>query len=196
MDFQNPFLRLPTSFGRRQRPDKSLGNQRKYQIVLGYAGTRMNKLRVRWINLQADMLRRMDALEVRLGRAPRLAPHLATGLRGEREALFELRKMGYTVVARRWKNAKLRGDVDLIGWEGDDLCFIEVKTRTERGVVSAMFAVDTDKQQMLHKMARAYLKNFPEKQRRDIPVRFDVVSVYLQPSGTEFEVLKGAFGWA
>jgi putative endonuclease len=156
----------------------------------------MNKLRVRWINSQMGMLRRMDALAARFGRAPRTAAHLATGLRGEREALFELRKMGYTVVARRWKSTKLRGDVDLIGWEGNCLCFIEVKTRTERGVVSAMFAVDADKQQMLHKMARAYLRNFPEKQSLEISVRFDVVSVYLQPSGTEFEVLKGAFGWA
>jgi putative endonuclease len=156
----------------------------------------MNKFRVHWINLQMEMLRRIDALAVRLGRAPGTAAHLSTGLRGEREALFELRKMGYTIVARRWKSTKLRGDVDLIGWEGNSLCFIEVKTRAERGAVPAMFAVDTDKQQMLHKMARAYLRNFSEKHRRDIPVRFDVVSVYLQPSGTEFEVLKGAFGWA
>jgi putative endonuclease len=156
----------------------------------------MNKLRARWINLQMGMLRRIDALTMKLRLAPRSAAHLATGLRGEREALFELQKMKYTVVARRWKNAKLRGDVDLIGWEGDCLCFIEVKTRTERGAVPAMFAVDNDKRQMLHKMARAYLRNFPEKHRRDITVRFDVVSVYLQASGTEFEVLKGAFGWA
>jgi putative endonuclease len=142
------------------------------------------------------MLRRIDALAAKLGRAPRVTAHLATGLRGELEALFELRKMGYTVVARRWKSTKLRGDVDLIGWEGNSLCFIEVKTRTERDAVPALFAVDADKQQMLHKMARAYLRNFPEKHRRKISVRFDVVSVYLQPSGTEFEVLKGAFGWA
>jgi putative endonuclease len=142
------------------------------------------------------MLRRMDALATKMGRTPRTAAHLATGLRGEHEALFELRKIGYTIVARRWKSTKLRGDVDLIGWEGDSLCFIEVKTRTERGLVPAMFAVDADKQQMLHKMARAYLRNFPEELRRDITVRFDVVSVYLQPSGTECEVLKGAFGWA
>ena len=161
----------------------------------GLCWTRMNKLRVRWINSQMGMLRRMDALAMRLGRAPRTAAHLATGLRGEREALSELRKMGYTVVARRWKNTKLRGDIDLIGWEGNYLCFIEVKTRSERGAVSAMFSVDADKQQMLHKMARAYLRNFPEKHRRDIPVRFDVVSVYLQPSGTEFDVYRGAFGW-
>ncbi|HEY6413954.1 MAG TPA: YraN family protein [Edaphobacter sp.] len=138
----------------------------------------------------------MDTLAMRLGRAPRVADHLATGLRGERESLFELRKMGYIVVARRWKNAKLCGDVDLIGWEGDCLCFIEVKTRAERGAVAAMFAVDRDKQEMLQKMARAYLRNSPEEQRHNIRVRFDVVSVYLQPSGTEFDVLKGAFGWA
>jgi putative endonuclease len=156
----------------------------------------MNNLKMRWINSQIALLRKIDALAMVLGRAPRSAAHLATGLHGEREALFELRKMGYTVVARRWKNSKLRGDVDLIGWEGNCLCFIEVKTRAERGLVPAMFAVDADKRQMLHKMARAYLRNFPEKCRRDIPVRFDVVSVYLQPSGTEFEVLKGAFGWA
>ena len=137
----------------------------------------------------------MDEIALKLGRAPRTTAHLATGLQGEREALFELRKMGYTVVARRWKSTKLRGDVDLIGWEGDNLCFIEVKTRSERGPVPAMFAVDADKQQMLHKMARAYLRNFPEKHRREISVRFDVVSVYLQPSGIELEVLKGAFGW-
>jgi putative endonuclease len=156
----------------------------------------MNMLRMRWISLQMTILRRMDALAMRMGRVPLPTAHLATGLRGEWEALFELRKMGYVVVARRWKNTKLRGDVDLIGWEANCLCFIEVKTRAERGPVPAMFAVDTDKQQMLHKMARAYLRSFPEKQRREIPVRFDVVSVYLLPSGTEFEVLKGAFGWA
>jgi putative endonuclease len=156
----------------------------------------MNKLKVHWISSQMGMLRRIDALAAKLGRAPRATAHLATGLRGEREALFELRKMGYTVVARRWKSTKLRGDVDLIGWEGNSLCFIEVKTRTDRDAAPAMFAVDADKQQMLHKMARAYLRSFPEKHRREISVRFDVVSVYLQPSGTEFEVLKGAFGWA
>ena len=156
----------------------------------------MNGLKVRWINSQAGMLRRMDALAVRLGRGPRVAGHLATGLRGEREALFELRRLGYTVVARRWKNAKLRGDVDLIGWDREWLCFVEVKTRTERDAVPAMVAVDSDKQEMLRKMARAYLRGFPEKYRREIPVRFDVVSVYLQPAGTEFEVYKGAFGWA
>ena len=103
--------------------------------------------------------------------------------------------MGYIVVARRWKTAKLWGDVDLIGWDGSRLCFIEVKTRSGRDAMTAESAVDGDKMDMLRRMARAYLRGFPEKLRAEVPVRFDVVSVYLLPSGVEFDLYRGAFGW-
>ncbi len=149
----------------------------------------------RWVNVQAWAMRRMDALALRQRNARGGAAHLATGERGEREALFHLRRQGYTVVARRWKSAKLWGDVDLIGWDGEWLCFIEVKTRSGRDAIPAESAVDGEKQDMLRRMARAYLRGFPEKLRQDVPVRFDVVSVYLLPSGVEFDVYRGAFGW-
>jgi putative endonuclease len=103
--------------------------------------------------------------------------------------------LGYTVVAQRWKSAKLWGDIDLVSWEGPTLCFVEVKTRSERGAMTAESAVDQDKRDMLRRMARAYLRGFPEKLRGDVPVRFDVVSVYLLPTGIEFELYRGAFGW-
>jgi putative endonuclease len=148
-----------------------------------------------WIDVQAWAIRRMDALAVRRARGRELPAHLATGERGEREALFHLRRIGYTVVARRWKSAKLWGDIDLIGWDGEWLCFIEVKTRGGRDVAAAESAVDGEKQDMLRKMARAYLRGFPEKLRADVPVRFDVLSVYLLPSGVDFELYRGAFGW-
>jgi putative endonuclease len=147
------------------------------------------------IRLQVSVLRRMDVLRERLRLAPRTAEHLATGLHGEREALFHLRAQGYTIVARRWRTAKLRGDVDLIGWDREWLCFIEVKTRTGRDPLApAESAVDADKQEMLRRMAGAYLRAFPEKRRREIPVRFDIVSVYLQQTGVECDVYRGAFG--
>jgi putative endonuclease len=152
-----------------------------------------------WINVQAWAMRRMDALAARRrdGRAEagHLTAHLATGERGEREALFHLRRQGYTVVARRWKSAKLCGNVDLIGWDGEWLCFVEVKTRSGRDAVPAEAAVDREKREMLRRMARAYLRVFPEKLRAEVPVRFDVVSVYLLPTGVEFELYRGAFGW-
>lgn len=150
--------------------------------------------------MQARVMRRMDSLAERLGRrrgtANEVAAHLATGERGEREALFHLRGLGYVIVARRWKTAKLWGDVDLIGWDGPCLCFIEVKTRSRRDAATAETAVDREKREMLQKMARAYVRRFPERLRGEIPVRFDVVSVYLLAAGAEFELYREAFGWS
>jgi putative endonuclease len=99
------------------------------------------------------------------------------------------------VVARRWTSARVRGDVDLIGWDGEWLCFVEVKTRTARDLTPAETAVDENKRRMVRGLAGAYLRTFPESERRSIPVRFDVVSVYLIDGTAEFEVFKGAFGW-
>jgi putative endonuclease len=149
------------------------------------------------IELQSKVIRSMHSLAGRLRRHPRTATHLAIGEQGEREALFHLRKLGYIIVARRWKTAKLWGDVDLIAWEGPSLCFIEVKTRSRRDTISAAeSAVDKDKRDMLQRMARAYLRRFPERLREEIQVRFDVVSVYLQPAGVEFDLHPAAFGWS
>ena len=115
--------------------------------------------------------------------------------RMERAAMFELQRRGHIVVARRWTSTRMRGDVDLIAWDGDRLCFVEVKTRTAHDMSPAESAVDEDKRQMLRRLARAYLRAFPEAERKTIPVRFDVVSVYLIGETTEFEVFPSAFGW-
>ena len=155
-------------------------------------------LTLRWLRLQEWGLERVG----RMVPARRHGPaHLETGLRGERAALFHLRRLGYIVVAQRWTNAKVRGDLDLIAWDEREqdgqpwLCFVEVKTRTVRDLSPAESAVDEDKQRTLRSLARAYLRAFPEEKRRRIPVRFDVVSVYLLEKGAEFDVFEGAFSW-
>ena len=127
--------------------------------------------------------------------APRAACRSARTAR----SLFHLRRNGYTVVARRWRTARLRGDIDLIAWHGATLCIIEVKTRTRRDAGPAEMAVDADKQRTLRALARAYLRRLPAN-AREAELRFDVVSVYLEPSpqstGPHFEINQGAFGWA
>ena len=148
----------------------------------------------RTISAQQFFLRAIDSITKKLGRTPITAPHLATGTRGEEEALFHLRRNGYTIIARQWRSAKLRGDIDLIGWDGDTLCFIEVKARTRRDWASAESAVDEEKQRMLRRMARAYLRRCDNAE--DLKTRFDVVSVYLSREIAECEVLKDWFGFS
>jgi putative endonuclease len=120
-------------------------------------------------------------------------PHLLTGQKGEDAAYFHLRGLGYTVVARRWRTERLRGDLDLVAWDGPAIVIFEVKARTARDLAPADTAVDAHKREMLRKMASAYLRQFPGAVRGSIPVRFDILSVYLLPTGTEFEQIRDAF---
>jgi len=146
-----------------------------------------------WINAEEWAIGRLEALATRLGRGSAMPAHLLAGLAGERAAYFELRRRGYKVVARRWTSARLRGEIDLIAWEGDTLCFVEVKTRTARDITPAESAIDDHKRDTLRAMARAYMRTLPEKDRSIIPVRFDVVAAYLLKGATELEIFPAAF---
>lgn len=103
--------------------------------------------------------------------------HLLTGRRGEEDAYFYLRKQGYTMVARNFRSPNRRGEIDLIGWHDDILCFVEVKTRTSHDVKPAEAAVDREKRQEILAVAREYLRHLPSP----CPWRLDVVSVYYHP---------------
>jgi putative endonuclease len=124
---------------------------------------------------------------------PAKAPHLLVGERGEDAAFFHLRNLGYTVVARRWRTHRLRGDLDLVAWDGDKLVIFEIKTRSARDLTPAELAVDRDKRNQLRDQAAAYLRHLPASHRASIPVRFDILAVYLLATGTEFEHFRAAF---
>src|ERR1700693_1881959 len=87
--------------------------------------------------------------------------HLRTGRRGEEAAYFYLRKLGYVMVARNFRSPNRRGEIDLIAWHKDVLCFVEVKTRTTRDVKPAEAAVDRDKRHDILAVAREYLRHLP-----------------------------------
>jgi putative endonuclease len=82
------------------------------------------------------------------------------------------------MVARNFRSPRCRGEIDLIGWDGDTLCFVEVKTRTTRAVKPGEAAVDRHKRRLVAVVAREYLRRFPPS----CQWRFDVVSVYYQES--------------
>lgn len=116
--------------------------------------------------------------------------HLLTGRRGEEEAYFHLRKLGYVMVARNYRSPRSRSELDLVGWDKDTLCFIEVKTRTTRAVQPAEAAVDPDKQKDLAGVAREFMR----KVKGDPRYRFDIVSVYLAPDAApDITLFRDAF---
>ena len=139
--------------------------------------------------------RAYTALQRLAHRKSPLPPHLITGERGEDAAYFHLRGLGYTIVARRWRSERTPGDLDLAAWDGDTLVFFEIKTRTARDLAPAETQVDPHKQKILRRMAAAYLRQLPERHRDRVPVRFDVLSVYILPTGTEFEHFPAAFSF-
>ncbi len=141
----------------------------------------------------------VGAVARRWGRERTRPAHLLQGERGELEALFFLRRQGYVITARRWRSPELNGDLDLVAWEGDTLCFIEVKSRSERDQAPAALAIGQAKRRMLSRMAREYLRDLPRPRNgadadRTL-TRFDFVSVYLLEGGTECELLRDAFDW-
>lgn len=159
---------------------------------MGAGRTVVHAERSLYMRLRRWADRREDQCASRGGRNA-MPAHLRTGERGEELAYFHLRSLGYTVVARRWHAARLRGDLDLVAWDGDTLVIFEIKTRTAHDLAPAESAVDAEKQRMLRSMALAYRNRFPEPWRDLTPIRFDILSVYDLPAGPSFEHIRSAF---
>jgi putative endonuclease len=108
-----------------------------------------------------------------------------------KRALFYLRRRGYTIIARNYRSPNHRGELDLVGWDEDVLCFVEVKTRTTRDIKPAEAVVDRDKQRELSMVARDFLRQMPPS----CQWRFDVLAVYYEAGhgGASFELFQNAF---
>jgi putative endonuclease len=141
--------------------------------------------------LTQTTLRSLDWLAARTVPPSRLPPHQRTGQRGEEAAYFYLRALGYIVVARNFRSPRRRGEIDLIAWDKDVLCFVEVKTRTSRDIKPAEAAVDRGKRRELRAMAWEFLRRLPPS----CQWRFDVISVYFDHSSSgppQFELFQDA----
>lgn len=127
----------------------------------------------------------------RYGKDAEGSAHLETGRCGETLAYWYLRAHGYTMVAR---NLRLRSDVgelDMVGWDGDVLAFIEVKTRSSLDAVSPGEAIRKHQQRRIARAAGVYMQRL---KRREVNHRFDVVSVvWDRERGYDLSLIKNAF---
>lgn len=102
----------------------------------------------------------------------------AMGRRAEDLAHRYLQAEGLTVVERNWVGPGLRGEVDLIAWEGETLVFVEVKSRRNTEYGAPERAMDEIKRQCVAEAARYFLKRWKIPEER---ARLDLVTVVFDP---------------
>ena len=119
------------------------------------------------------------------------AEHLKTGARGETLVYWYLRQAGYTIVARNRRARSGAGELDLIGWDGPVLSFVEVKTRTTADGGPPEAAVSKAKQRRIARAASEYLHRL---RRKPMSYRFDIASVaWNSEAGLQVRLIKDAF---
>jgi putative endonuclease len=119
-----------------------------------------------------------------------------TGIRGETYAYWYLRRHGYTLVARNYTVPGMKGEIDIIGYDGPVLAFVEVKTRSASDLPGSTpeDAVDSDKRRNLARMARQFLGS---RRIDSANCRFDVLAIETRTGKRPIVRLhKSAFGMA
>lgn len=113
----------------------------------------------------------------------------ALGDRGERWALRFLYRQGYDILERNYRCRA--GEIDLIGYDGPVLAFVEVKTRSSDRFGSPGESLAAEQEDRIRRAALSYRRN---RKLEDLSYRFDVVSVEALPGGKpNIKLIRDAF---
>jgi putative endonuclease len=124
------------------------------------------------------------------------SPALTLGRLGEAYAAAYLEQLGYRLVAanfalpvgRNLRGAVVNAEIDIVAYEGETLCFVEVKTRASDWFAPPQVNVDLRKRRQVARAARAYRRMFELNDQR---YRYDVVTVVLPPDSTpQIELIR------
>ncbi len=94
---------------------------------------------------------------------------------------------GYRIVARNWSCKA--GEIDVVAFDGEVLCFVEVKARSSSDFGPAIAAVGRRKQRRIARAASWLLAG----SGYDGPCRFDVLGLDREDTGWRFTLIQGAF---
>jgi putative endonuclease len=122
---------------------------------------------------------------------------LQLGRLGEEYAAAYLEQIGYRLVAanftlpvgRNLRGAIVNAELDLIAYDRNTLCFIEVKTRASDWFAPPQANIDQRKRRQIARAARAYRRLFELENQ---PFRYDVVTVVLT-NPPQIELLRNFF---
>ncbi len=111
---------------------------------------------------------------------PRVAPkHLLLGCAGEKLAVAELTRRGLSLIETNWRCQS--GELDAVMRDGEELVFVEVKTRVGSSHGSAEEAMSAAKARKLSIAAEWYLAEHHEL--GDPIWRIDLVAITLDRNG-------------
>ncbi|MCK5784235.1 MAG: YraN family protein [Desulfobacterales bacterium] len=110
------------------------------------------------------------------------------GKESEKLAAIHLKKQGYKIVEKNYKNEL--GEIDIIAKDKNTLVFVEVKARKSSRYGNAKWGVTPSKQKKISMVALLYLKS---QKQDNIKARFDVVSINTKYGKPEVEIVKNAF---
>ena len=126
-----------------------------------------------------QLLEKVERRERTLTEGPE---HLQTGIWGEDLAAAFLREKGYVIMERDWHSN--HRDIDIIARDGDELVFVEVKTRRNSDFGDPIMAVDAKKRRNLRLAMNHYIKY----RKIENPVRFDIITIIGTPGCANPEI--------
>ena len=110
------------------------------------------------------------------------------GKTGESLAVRHLKKKGYRILERNYRN-KI-GEIDIVARHRGALVFVEVKARKSGHYGSPKFAVTAAKKRKISMVALTYLKATGQSRAK---ARFDVVTVNAGGQTPQIDIIQNAF---
>ncbi|TYQ18251.1 UNVERIFIED_CONTAM: putative endonuclease [Acetivibrio alkalicellulosi] len=116
------------------------------------------------------------------------------GAIGEEYALKFLKQNNFKILDKNFRYKRL-GEIDIISWESDIICFQEVKTRSSIEYGYPRESVNFKKQETIRKLAQIYINRHG---LQDENIRFDVIEVYIEKKESHIflksiNLIKNAF---
>ena len=116
-----------------------------------------------------------------------MANHNRLGEKGETLAVDFLKAKGYHIVERNKRFG--RAEIDIIAKIGEEIVFVEVKTRTSDYFGFPEESIDSKKIELMGKAAEQFEIDTDEK----FTIRFDCISVVIGVHDTEIIHIEDAF---
>ena len=116
-----------------------------------------------------------------------MAQHNDVGKWGEQLIVDRLVTEGYTIVERNWRMGHL--EIDIIATRGEEIIFVEVKTRRDASHNNPLDAMTPKKIALLSRAANSYLTMTHCR----LTPRFDVASITGSDHSPLIEYIPNAF---